>query len=156
MAAGEHHSLVMNLYCTEIYAFGRADYGQLGIGKTKTGDAQSIPKLIKFPCSNNTENTNNALNTSCTNEYPIFSKIACGDRNSMAITNDNIIYTWGFNETGTTGHKVIDVEYNDIYIPTILNLNEHLLNHRAPVIQTYDMSGGGQHTLLLIKRYRSS
>jgi alpha-tubulin suppressor-like RCC1 family protein len=40
-----------------------------------------------------------------------------GDRHAMALTADNELYTWGFNEEGTTGHQrtVVAAQYADTY-----------------------------------------
>lgn len=138
VAAGEHFSLGMELSGRVLYAFGRSDYGQLGIDTRKPGEPdmpkgsfETVPQVVQFPGV----------------ERTILSDIACGDRHAIAVTVQNELYTWGFNETGTTGHKTLDAE--DVYVPTKLNISHHLKQNALP----YQIAGGGQHTLLVAKRY---
>jgi len=72
--------------------------------------------------------------------------IAAGDRHSMATTREGELYTWGFGETRPTGHKTKEAE--DIYNPKKLDLTRHVGN-----VVLSQLSGGGQHSLLLAKRY---
>jgi regulator of chromosome condensation len=139
VAAGEHFSMALNSDGTVLYSFGRADYGALGIDTRKPGE-QSMPKgssmlvptPVKFPGT----------------ERVILSDIACGDRHSLALSTENEVYTWGFGTTGPTGHKTVGDE--DIFVPTKLDLKKHL-GHNALGFQ---ISGGGQHTLVVSKRYK--
>jgi regulator of chromosome condensation len=138
VAAGEHFSLALNIHGTVLYAFGRADYGSLGID-TRKPDEQSMPK-------------GSSVNVPTPVVFPgaeriILSKIACGDRHSLAITTENEVYSWGFGTTGPTGHETVGDE--DIFVPTKLNLKKHLGQN----VLTYQIAGGGQHTLLVSKRY---
>jgi regulator of chromosome condensation len=138
VAAGEHFSLALNIYGSVLYAFGRADYGSLGIDTRKPdeqsiqqGSSITVPTPVVFP---GTERT-------------MLSDIACGDRHSLAVTTENEVYSWGFGTTGMTGHETVDPE--DIFVPTKLNLKKHLGQNSL----TYQISGGGQHTLIVSKRY---
>jgi regulator of chromosome condensation len=139
VAAGEHFSMALNSDGTVLYSFGRADYGSLGIDTRKPGEHQMpkgssilVPTPVIFPGT----------------ERVTLSDIACGDRHSLALTTENELYTWGFGTTGITGHKTVGDE--DICVPTKLDLKEHL-GHNALVFQ---ISGGGQHTLVVSKRYK--
>jgi regulator of chromosome condensation len=142
VAAGEHHSLALNLVGTHLYSFGRADYGQLGLGDKSTGESVTEPTVVHFPPVPGTDPP----------EPQILLSIAAADRQSMAISVENNLYTWGFNETGATGHPSVDGV--DITVPTLLNVEEHIKTSRAPHARVYEISGGGQHTLMLIKKYR--
>jgi regulator of chromosome condensation len=139
VAAGEHFSMALNSDGTVLYSFGRADYGSLGIDTRKpgeksipTGSSILVPTPVKFPGT----------------ERVILSDIACGDRHSLALTTENELYTCGFGTTGITGHKTADDE--DIFVPTKLDLKKHLGQNTL----SFQISGGGQHTLVVSKRYK--
>jgi alpha-tubulin suppressor-like RCC1 family protein len=115
VAAGEHFSMVLNSHGTVLFAFGRADYGSLGIDTRKpneqsipAGSFVTVPTPVVFP---ETEQT-------------IITEIACGDRHSLAVTSSNNVLSWGFGTTGPTGHTTVGNE--DIFVPTKLNLMKHL------------------------------
>ena len=133
MAAGEHHSLALTHDRKRLYAFGRGDYGQLGIGYQETGANITTPTPVLFP------------------EETLLSYIDCGERHSMAISSNQELYTWGFNETGATGHEVKDD--SDYFRPRKLDLAQHVV---GDIVHVHAASGGGQHSLMLIKRYRSA
>jgi regulator of chromosome condensation len=130
--------MALNSNGTVLYTFGRADYGSLGIDTRKPGERSmpkgesvSVPTPVKFPGT----------------KRIVLSDIACGDRHSLALTTENEVYSWGFGTTGPTGHKTVDDE--DIFVPTKLDLKKHLGQNTL----SYQISGGGQHTLLVSKRY---
>ena len=135
MAGGEHFSLALTHDRKRIYAFGRADYGQLGIGViVKEGDFRDTPMLVKFP-------------------KPVFiSKIDAGDRHGMAICEEQV-YTWGFNEEGTTGHPSVKDE--DVFRPRLLNFMDSIKKDKTAACHVHGISGGGQHSLVLVKRYKA-
>lgn len=83
VAAGHSHSLVL-LENGDVYSFGRADYGQLGIGK--------LPKELKVTTPTHIDSL-----VSC--EW-----IAAGDYHSMAFSKKDV-FTWGFGETFALGNK---------------------------------------------------
>jgi alpha-tubulin suppressor-like RCC1 family protein len=154
VAAGQHHSLALNLHGTELYAFGRADYGQLGIGKRRHGEFVATPTLVRFPSKSASDPTISPEE----DVEPYIVHIACGDSHSMALTMENELYTWGFNDSGATGHECeIDDKGDvaDIYVPTLLGLENHIQTQRVPYCLPYEMSGGGQHSMALVKRYQS-
>lgn len=148
VAAGQHHSLALNLHGTELFSFGRSDYGQLGTGKKNYGEYMTRPALVHFP---EKSSTGEATSTSC-NINPIIVDICCGDLHSIALTIEHDLYTWGFNETGATGHESKDD--NDVYYPTLLSLDS-IGTDRIPYCVPYEIAGGGQHSMLLVKRFRS-
>jgi regulator of chromosome condensation len=153
VAAGEHHSLALNIHGTVLYSFGRGDYGQLGIGKLGTGQCQTSPVLVQFPPVP-ADIAVGSVNDNNNNKLPLqqrIVKIAAGDRHSMALTEDNTVYTWGFNETEPTGHRY--VEGQDVVYPELLDIHGILKTKNNPVVKVYDISGGGQHSLVLVKRY---
>ena len=128
VAAGDGFSLALTLDREVLYSFGHASYGQLGIGvdKARSSDRYTTPQVVTFPKS-----------------VDIVS-ISAGDRHASALTSDHELYTWGFNEVSTTGHRNNGAE-EDIFRPTLLNLD--MERGWCPV----QFSGGGQHSLLLVR-----
>lgn len=49
VAAGEHHSLTLSHGGDALFAYGRADYGQLGIGPQKAGEGLTTPERVQIP-----------------------------------------------------------------------------------------------------------
>ena len=94
IASGQNHSIALT-ESGEVYSWGWAKYGQLGLG-TRTN--QRYPVQVK--CENN----------------PLFSKItqvSCGDRHSVCISKDGSIFSFGSGEHGQLGHG----DNHDQYIP---------------------------------------
>ncbi|CAG8542011.1 19015_t:CDS:2, partial [Gigaspora rosea] len=129
IAAGEHHSLVL-LEDGSIYSFGRADYGQLGIGdaldryeddeqmkikRQKIG--QKVVKPIKIK------------------KLALCQFIAAGDHHSIAVSNDGKLYTWGFGESYALGGG--DEDKKEPYL-----LVDKSLTGRSILA----IGGGSQHT----------
>jgi alpha-tubulin suppressor-like RCC1 family protein len=139
VAAGEYHSLVLSYDRREIYAFGRSDYSQLGIRldvKDVPGSFETTPKRVYIP-----------------EPKPLhFARIDCGDCTSFAITNDYELYSWGFNETGATGHP--SIANQDVYILRKLDLSKikDSLNAKQgdSNVRVHAVGCGGQHTILLV------
>jgi regulator of chromosome condensation len=140
LAAGEHYSMALNIHGTVLYSFGRQDYGQLGVDTRKPdensmpgGSFEPTPQVVVFPGK----------------EPVMIADIACGDRHSLALTTENEVYSWGFGTTGPTGHKTLGDE--DIFVPTKLELQPNPKVKQN--VLTYQIAGGGQHSLLVVKRY---
>ena len=49
VAAGAHHSLTLSIGGDALFAYGRADYGQLGIGPQKVGEGLTTPERVQIP-----------------------------------------------------------------------------------------------------------
>ncbi|EEC47678.1 predicted protein [Phaeodactylum tricornutum CCAP 1055/1] len=130
VACGEFHSLALNLIGTKVFAFGRADYGQLGTKLFDFGECGATPEQVAFPSE----------------ERVIIADIDAGSSHSMAITIDDEVYSWGFGD-GNTGFG--DVQ-SDVVYPRKLTLTAKQINAKGRVLAT---SGGGQHGLMLVKRY---
>jgi alpha-tubulin suppressor-like RCC1 family protein len=132
--AGAFHSMALD-FSGNLYAFGRSDQGQLGIDtrmpnqeRITCGAFESLPKIVVFPGG----------------EPVLISDVACGDNHTLVITKENEVYSWGYGDTGPTGHATEDDE--DIIVPTKLDLS----TDGQPVL-TYQIAAGGQHTLLVTK-----
>ena len=142
VAAGMHHSMCLNLSGSQVYSWGRKDYGQLGHGgaKAAAGAFSSTPTLVQFPALEGPK-------------VHLFTDIACGDHTSMALTVDHDLYTWGYE--GTTGHGKFNGK--DLTLPMKLNVNDSLkkLDNTSTAV-VYKISCGGQHSALLVKRFADS
>ena len=71
-----------------------------------------------------------------------------GDHDASALTIDNELYTWWFNEEGATGHKYSKTLVDNvsvIYRPTLLKVDF------KPEVYPVQFSSGGQHSLLLAR-----
>lgn len=132
-AGGNYHSLAMAMDGSCVFAWGAADKGQLGLCETapEDGHLEANPKEVPFP-----EETMGASR---------IIDIACGETTSFARTSKGTIYSWGFNETGATGHPSFDGI--DVYLPKLVELNNTIVD---------GVSGGGHHSLFLVKRYRGA
>jgi alpha-tubulin suppressor-like RCC1 family protein len=118
-----------------LYSFGRGDYGSLGIGisiTTEPGSSKKTPQEVKFP------------------KQVRIASINAGDRNALALTDDKELYTWGFNEEGTTGLKSANPKITDIHRPTLLKLDVEL-HGKSYHCQPVQLSAGGQHSLVLVR-----
>jgi alpha-tubulin suppressor-like RCC1 family protein len=138
-----HNSLCLNLTGSEVYTWGRKDYGQLGHSEAKGdfGEYTSTSTLVKFP----------ALEGS---KVHLFTDIACGDHTSMALTVDHDLYTWGFDST--TGHGG-RFNKEDLLRRRKLIINDRLQpKGDASTAEVYEVSCGGQHSALLVKRFAGS
>lgn len=90
VAAGKNHSMVL-ISTGEVYAFGSAEHGKLGIGPLKPTVLCNVPKLI----------------TSLSNiEF-----IDCGDSHSLAINKDHNMLLWGYGWKGQLGRGSRDSFY---------------------------------------------
>ena len=84
VSAGLQHSLALESNGS-LYAFGRADSGQLGNSskQPKAGDLAELPVSIYL-----VENQPN----------PPITKIASGDYMNLALTGDGDVYSWGYGD----------------------------------------------------------
>lgn len=106
-----------------LYAFGRSDNGQLGIGAeavAESGMFYETPQRVNMP------------------RGVVMKRVAAGDSTAMALTIDNELYTWGFE--GTTGHAGFDDR--DCVVPRKLEIRNGAHVHA--------MDGGGQHGIVLV------
>lgn len=101
ISAGFKHSLILT-HNKQVYAFGSNNYGQLGL----TDYYNTVtPTLIT------------GLNTY--NHYPVC--VITGYNHSLVLTNDNRVYTFGFNHHGQLG---IGEDYDTCSIPILISTTE--------------------------------
>lgn len=83
-AAGEHHTLILTGN-GQVWASGRADWGQLGIDLPDNQRAAALPQPI-------------------TTIPGLGRLIAAGGNHNMVVTLDGTLYTWGYGEMHQLGH----------------------------------------------------
>jgi alpha-tubulin suppressor-like RCC1 family protein len=140
-AAGEHFSVGLNLMGNKCFSWGRSDYGQLGLyaKQQKSGAFEATPQQVSFP------------DEDCPKSSTMFESIDAGDRHVVVLTTAGHAYTWGFGETGTTGHEM--PENWDGCRPRRLDVLRDYRGKNVPANSLVKAaSGGGQHTLMVIER----
>ena len=76
--------------------------------------------------------------------------ISTGCSVSMAITEENDIYTWGFGESCATGH----LGSQDITRPKKLNVLKKAYGQTGSTsCHVLGAAGGAQHSLMIVKRF---
>merc|ERR1712232_1475794 len=94
VSCGANHGMALTEAPSEVYAWGRACYGQLGIGHFRDLPAdpvdrhdhyQAVPRVIEGlkGCA--------------------VIRVMCGNGHSMALTSEGQVYTWGLARNGTLG-----------------------------------------------------
>ena len=122
VAAGEFFSLALSSTLLELYSFGKAVHGALGLGLLEDKYIHT-PQQVAFPGT-----------------YPVALKeIGAGPNHSFAISVEGELYTWGGNrDTLTTGHS----SDRDVYRPRLLDLGE---------VKPLQAAGGSQHSVFLVQ-----
>ena len=82
LACGQYHTLVSTTQ-GGVYAFGKNDYGQLGI---ETREPRHVPHLVAEPL-----------------DEAIVTHLACGYYHTCAVTSGEVVYTFGRNDYGQLG-----------------------------------------------------
>ncbi|GKZ00481.1 hypothetical protein MPSEU_001000600 [Mayamaea pseudoterrestris] len=137
VAAGQSHSLAMDISGSFIYAWGSGAKAELGQGRDFVPSVCFNPQLVKFP----------RISLSDLNVTRLFRSIHAGGNGSMAITVDGEIFTWGFGDNGATGHETQADE--EIYWARQLKVDEMLAGKRKG--NKFDiLSASMGHTLTMI------
>lgn len=136
VAAGEYHSLALDMFGQNVYAWGNAGVAALGLFDKVDTRYVKTPEAVPFP---------EGLGSS------LIVDIDAGDSTSFATTNDGDVYSWGFGEMGANGHSGV----LDTYRPKLLNIMRKITKTRntGTTCKVVRVAGGGQHALMLIKRF---
>lgn len=111
IACGEHHSLALTK-TGEVFGWGRYDMKEVGLEakdlpedtfKDQHGTVRSIPHPTKLTIGNK--------DVKCKG-------VGCGSHHSFAITEDGVVYAWGFADTYGPGLGPLD---EDVEKPTRIN-----------------------------------
>lgn len=129
IVCGEYFSLALNKRGA-VYAFGKNDCGQLGLGDTLSSDDDSVfvPTLIRWFQSNGIT----------------VEKVQCGDKHVLCLDSDGTSYAFGSNDYGQCGCDGKTNCFVRVSIPAAIKLPN---NGRSKVIVEIDV--GAQHSLLL-------
>ncbi|TMW65848.1 hypothetical protein Poli38472_003613 [Pythium oligandrum] len=122
---GTHHSVVMTNN-GEVYSFGRADSGQLGmLDECQTGDFKDRPQKVTFKST----------------DKVVIKTIACGSNHTLALTEDNHIYSWGYGDMLALGNG----KEQDEPRPRQVDWTKTKFG-KADILQ---IDAGGQHSAVL-------
>ncbi|DBA03258.1 TPA: hypothetical protein N0F65_011617 [Lagenidium giganteum] len=123
VACGLYHTVAVTAG-GEVYAFGKNDYGQLGLGHTRN---VKVPNLVKVAVGDSDEKVTST---------------SCGYYHTVAITEKGKLITWGRNDYGQLGIGSKDHKHTPQYVP--LPLSSKLKK----------ASCGCYHTLILLTNGR--
>lgn len=122
--AGEHHSVALSAQ-GRLFAFGRNDFGQLGIGHAALQGCRvsNTPHLIDVPIK--------------------FSMIAVGGNHSLAVDETkHQVWSWGYGEMGQLGHGVERDELEPRLICEFTLKSGEWIS---------GIAAGGQHSIILTR-----
>lgn len=134
ITGGTHHSLAISSCASggtgTVYAFGRADAGQLGTSDSigEPGAMEVLPVEVKLPGGAN----ENAI------------RVAAGSYHSLCLASEKgktELYTWGCGDMLALGHG------NDKDQARPKKIDVQKAGFRA--LQIFDFDGGGQHTAIV-------
>lgn len=132
IAGGEHHTLALSSD-GNVYSWGRYDMKEIGIAadnlppstfKDQHGKPRSVPEptLIKFAKEGDLK----------------MKAIGAGSHHSFAVTNDGMVYAWGFGDTYAPGLGPID---DDVEVPT------RIVNTATKEMDIQLIGAGGQFSV---------
>ena len=125
---GMHHSTAL-LSSGRVFAWGRADYGQLGLARfsknTEAGDSASSPEHIVLEAWGSD---------------PVQS-LASGGSHNLALTRGGAIYSWGYGDMLALGHG----KEEDEPLPRKVNLAKAKVGD----LRVTQVAAGGQHSALI-------
>lgn len=133
VGGGQHHSVALAGGGTEggapaaVFAWGRADYGQLGVGDavdSAPGSFLNLPVETVLPPGSGA---------------PV--QLSCGENHTLVLTAAHQVFSWGFGEMGQLGHFGDQDELS----PKRIDLKRAKLDH----LQVLMVAGGGQHSMFL-------
>ncbi len=138
---GAHFSMALSGPTGRLYAFGRSDSSQLGIGKgavLNPGASESLPVPVQFPPE------------AGTGRAPFVTAISSGGTFNLAVTAHNQVYTWGFGEMGQLGHKPAKGKDSvDEPVPRPIDFSQ--ATQGATSFEVLKADGGAQHSVILAK-----
>lgn len=132
IAAGEHHTLALT-HSGDVFAWGRYDMKEVGISRAELpswtfydthGQPRSVPKPFKLKIS--------------TDSNLKMKAIAVGSHHSFAVTEDGVVYAWGFGDTYAPGLGPLD---GDVEVPT------RIYNTATKNMNIQMIAGGGQFSV---------
>ena len=115
---GFEHILCLDFHGS-VFSFGGNEYEQLGVGKNRNELIEtSIPQKI---------------------DIPLCKQIACGNDFSMCLTEENLLYSFGNNDSGQCGLGTNNDNYNSPQlIPNFHNIEYIVCGGYHNICKTYD------------------
>ena len=111
------HILCLNFYGS-VFSFGYNDHGQLGFGKYCNELKTHLPQKV---------------------DIPLCKQIACGNDFSMCLTEDNLLYSFGNNDSGQCGLGTNNDNYNSPQlIPNFYNIEYIACGGIHTICKRYD------------------
>mmetsp|Transcript_26534 Transcript_26534/g.49532 ORF Transcript_26534/g.49532 Transcript_26534/m.49532 type:complete len:607 (-) Transcript_26534:1052-2872(-) len=147
VAAGQSHSAALDVFGENVFTWGNALSGKLGISDEEEKTSQNVPHVVSFPEDMDTETR--------------LVGIYCGEEATFACTLQGDVYSWGFNESCQTGHSFQDGDVDAIWRPRKLDLAwcTNIAGYK-PVDSTHarviSISSGAQHSLMIAKVYKKN
>ena len=127
VAAGDYHSLFLDITGRRLWSCGRSDSGQLGVTDTPPPIDSCMVSLQPVYFADPIER---------------ITKITAGGNSSMAVTNDGKVYAWGFAQEGALGLGFDGESYDTECRPRALDTIQGAC---------LDVSLGSQHSVFLIE-----
>jgi regulator of chromosome condensation len=141
VVGGEHHTLIQ-YDDGRVYSFGRSDSSQLGLGFTSLPDLPPHLSRFRKKPDDKTQSSGHKQCIPVPQLIPSFSDSATlcsGSHHNLAIDNQGRLYAWGFAEMCQLGNGKV----NDLHVPTLITTKS------IKDVAFFDVSGGGQHSLML-------
>ncbi|KAI9920994.1 hypothetical protein PsorP6_000900 [Peronosclerospora sorghi] len=134
---GAHHSVVLTLE-GDVYTFGRADSGQLGVLDTcATGEFKDRPQKVVMLSSSPSGNPSPVV------------QVVSGSNHVLALTENKAIYSWGYGDMLALGNGT----ERDETKPHALAWSKATCSDGSTVGKAHilQLAAGGQHSVILAK-----
>ncbi|EEY53266.1 regulator of chromosome condensation (RCC1)-like protein [Phytophthora infestans T30-4] len=138
---GSHHSVVLTID-GDVYTFGRADSGQLGMLETcSTGDFKDRPQKVTIPKPKDGGSRQVCM-------------ISSGSNHTLALTESNAIFSWGYGDMLALGNGVDRDENKPYQVDWSKATNgkdkkgKKMVFGKAEFLQ---VEAGGQHSAVLAR-----
>ncbi|XXZ97712.1 Regulator of chromosome condensation [Meyerozyma guilliermondii] len=134
IAAGEHHSMALTA-SGDVYTWGRYDMKEVGIPQDKLPestfkDAHGKVRAVPVPTK---------LQVGAKGENGVkFKTVGCGSHHSFSVTDDGMVYAWGFADTYALGLGPVE---SDVEVPT------RIVNTATKHEDIQLIAGGGQFSI---------
>lgn len=134
IAAGEHHSMALTA-SGDVYTWGRYDMKEVGIPQDRLpestfkdahGKVRAVPVPTKLQVGAKGENSVK------------FKTMGCGSHHSFSVTDDGMVYAWGFADTYALGLGPVE---SDVEVPT------RIVNTATKHEDIQLIAGGGQFSI---------
>ncbi|OZJ04137.1 hypothetical protein BZG36_02837 [Bifiguratus adelaidae] len=145
IAAGEQHSLLL-MESGDVYAFGRADFGQLGISGEQVTSVVAQETLEHDGEENGVDELSSGFKKAIYHPVKVsipakVTAISCGIHHNLALTQEGQVYAWGFGESLALGNGSDE----DEYVPVLLE------GQKIEGGTCLGVAAGGQHSVVLYR-----